>query len=306
VSRIQEVNLQDILSIAQTSSTRRANGLLRRRGNDSKYLRKLLRNHIEEPVGDAETHLRDDIDNLIALYSVLEIACIARFVPEPLPPELRALAATHLGNSEVKRYYTQNYPQELPQSFYRRVSGESAPKETEGPDLPGQFLRFLETTREFEGDADMEMLLTFLDDYVIDGYDWSNVAKIVQSPERFCCVLSDPQSEDEIVASAVFGYWKFVSFCNNLHELLDGLDKRVLLQSAVWHYYEYWFRLLKDKVGPALKRSLASIKAMLPKMNDFQESRIALASIEAQRAVLEDLLSDRYSKTLRGTPLIAR
>jgi hypothetical protein len=313
MSRLQEINLQDILAGANSQSIARAKELLGPRANQNRFLDKLLRDFRVSPITDAETWKRDDIDNLLDLYSLLEIASICRFIPNPLPDTVRAVALNHLSLPSVERFYTVFHPQLLPQAFRRRVQGNAELFERECEGSEADFLFFLDISRNLAADEDVEWLLTFLDAYIIDGDSWADVKRIVQNPRRF--VQTIVSAEDSAVASAVVGFWKFTAFCSSFHDFLEGLEARPLVQSAVWHYHAYWFTRLKSKLTGTLESSLDKFQILVslsPHGQMHERSNDPATQIAERRRAFQDLFSTKYETPLqralarqqsRGTPM---
>src|ERR1700722_8765670 len=82
---------------------------------DNEKLAQTLRHHRE--TGDIipvdETWLRDEFDDLLMFYSIVEIGAMIGFVSE-LPVSFREKHLPVLNHYAVRRYHEWNYPQDLP------------------------------------------------------------------------------------------------------------------------------------------------------------------------------------------------
>jgi hypothetical protein len=299
MSSLQEINLRFLLDDYRSDSVRRAMRLLNKRRQDRAYLGRLLRDHRKAPIDTGrEVMQREDIDHLIMFYSLLEVACICRFVPDPLPPKIHTECLGFLAVEEVKRFYSQLYPQLLPVNFLLRLEGELKIAEEDSPDIANKFLVFLQFTNQLEGDDDVDWLWAFLDDIKDGGYTWTDVRNVVEDPVRITETLITPPEESDLLTSAVRGYHKFIVFCFDFYEYLEDCKVFPLLQSAAWHYYAYWLRHLKKKVGPALEVSLTAIEKLLPSLR-IDEFQLASSGIRRQRTAVKHLFSSNYGIALK-------
>jgi len=111
----------------------------------------LLRHHRSAKVVGRDTWLRDSFDELLSMYSLVEIACLIRRVPHPLPEEFAGVAREHLNIPAVQAYYETHYPLLLPTSFRLRLDGTHALSE-EKPATESVFVAFLNLNATFENE----------------------------------------------------------------------------------------------------------------------------------------------------------
>src|SRR5438477_4440732 len=158
----QEANLSDLIrQFFEATSAASGAVLLDKMSQDSPKLFKLLRSHLLRPISEKEVSQRDAIDELLAFYSLLEIASMCQGIPRELRPHLAARAIHHLSLPPMRRYYSKLYPLLLPQCFLQRMVG--SPIMAERDCARDYFRQFLEISNMLSDD-DVEMFLWFLDD----------------------------------------------------------------------------------------------------------------------------------------------
>lgn len=266
-------NLEIILSRFDGGADRAREVLADRREGriDDDTLRWLLRHHSEAPVVGDETWLRDSFDVLLSMYALVEIACLIRRVPLPLPEAFASEARVQLNDPAVRAYYEIHYPLRLPTSLRLRLDGRHEMAEV-GPGAEELFVDFLDLNASIEGDIEVDLLLWMLDDGDApgDGTTLSDLTEVLAAPPRFRDMLSTTTIRDEVtwdtvrLIDAIRGLGKFLTFCVGLEDLLDSARDLPMLRSAMWHYHSYWFGLLSEKVGVELATAVEQYGAWLP------------------------------------------
>jgi|GEM_PF-51573 len=278
---IKDDNLRAIDHAYLTARERRAQRFLDT-ASPAERARTLESHLLRKPSRKAQD-LRDDVDDLLRYYSVLELASITGAIRE-LPAATRETALRNLNDADLRRYYERYYPQLLPQLFRARVSGD--PALTADADCTEDFLRFvaLDASRD---DDEIATFLGFLDDYryVIDEetHDLSSVVRTIAHPKRFLAALSVDNEDRTPTDEGVVGFLRFLSFSRDLDHLLRDVDSPVV-RSCFWHYYGYWYQELGGQVLGALLTGINILGAYVPSAATNAAEERALARTHADMA----------------------
>jgi hypothetical protein len=243
--------------------------LLRRvqSGSSRRNLYNLLRHHDEESISDGDTWLRDDFDYLIAFFSMVEVARLARFVPPRLPPAHMRLTRYVLAHDAVRIYYEDNYPLFLPQAHLLFAQGSGvAPDADVAQEGPRLFGRFFALSQPIETADALETFLWFLDGGERDNTDIDDVLDVLHRRRDFLEYASDRPEDYEdgelsALAKAVQGFVEFLRFIPQFVALLNEAEPFPLLQSAFWHYHGYWVQQLDVHVGTNIRLALDELAA---------------------------------------------
>jgi hypothetical protein len=303
---IQEANLSDLTRrfFEETSAASGAKLLDEVRGSQDLF--ELLRSHLLQPITDTEVPQRDAIDDLLAFYSILEIASMCHGISPELPAELAASAADHLSLPAMRRYYEKLYPLLLPRLFLQRLMGNAVLAE---PEFPYDYLRqFLEIT-EMLSDAEVQMFLWFLDDGSAPDEEGNQYGL-----QDFLLTLSDGRKFAKIIAVApenrtplhqsLHGFVQFLEFCRLFDGLLQGLTDSPIFQSALWHFHGYWFQQLSGQVFGVISTAIEQYRNWVPKEGkDEQEIRAIAAthrSMDRAQLAMQRLTSAGYRHLLEA------
>lgn len=276
-----------------------------------------LRYHEEEDVEGDEIDFRESFDYLLSFYSIMEIAAAVHFIPWPLPTELQEEALADLFDRDVRRFYEEHYPLYLPALFRERLLGHVDLREKDSRDVFGIFMQFLEFVASSEKDKNLDTFLWFLDDGLDEGYNINDTIKVLGNPKTLGESLSKKSSKRDALDESVIGFLSFLGLCRNLDALFQRSREFPLLQSAMWHYFAYWFDLIRGEVGRhvdlgirnytrwALIGSQAYGKQRL--IGDVQKAHDkAQASVNELKSILKRLLSDKYKTELVKRGLSAK
>jgi hypothetical protein len=282
-----------------------------RHGTNRIDLDTLLRDHAEDAVeSEREIRQRDSFDYLVAFYGILEIASIIRFVPVPLPQTRKTEFLADLSDSAVTRYYQENYPLLLPRLCRLRLEGKPSIHETSSDYRVHSFFQsFLSLESRERNDDDVDLFLWFLDDGSDAGYGLSDVIECLLNRSDFVkCVLRSPRKRDEL-DSAVCGFGKLLSFCMDFDALLQRCETWPLFQSALWHYYAYWFDLVGGSIGPRIREIIDNFYSWKPEQSSLANHVMGQYMDQSQHSV-DRLLSGTYGAALRSayqnTPLVRK
>lgn len=261
---LREINLRD-LTRRYRDATGAAEALPLLASRSDAELDHLLRDHRVEPIrGALEVQRRDAVDELLTFYGRIEIASLVGFVPDPLPDDVRQLAAAHLSRPAVQRYFTDFYPLKLPGLLLRRLAGTPVRRDFARREGNALFAEFLDTVSLIEGDPEVDRFLWFVDDGWIGGSSLADVLSALNDRERFIAALVDPDEDRRApapVTEGVRGLREYLLFCSSFDALLQRAAAYPVLQAALWHDQAYWFIHLRDKVGATLLQAVDAIAA---------------------------------------------
>lgn len=274
---------------------------------DDAGMKWLLRHHSVAPVRGDETWIRDSFDVLLSMYALVEIACLIRRVPVPLPEEFASEARVQLNDPAVQAYYETHYPLRLPTALRLRLAGKHAITE-EMPRAEELFIAFLTLNASIEGDIEVDLLLWMLDDGNAPGDNTtlSDLSNVLATPSRFGEMLSTTPNNEKVtwgtlrLIDAIRGLGKFLTFCVGLEDLLDSARDLPTLRSAMWHYHSYWFGLLRDKVGVDLATAVEQFGEWYPDNVSYEARLQSHDSVSSMSHRLRRLSGDEFREPLEG------
>lgn len=228
--------------------------------NDKRNLETTLRDHKIQPIWDNDlVEERDNIDFLIAYYSILEIGIIANYFPENLPESLKNEIKNILGNEYVKDYYSIYYPLILPQLLLRQIFFPIQTTENFYDQIKNAlFEKFLVLNHSITTDKDVDQFLWFLDDGITGRYSINDLWDVLSSRETIKYKLG--RNNTHPLNSSLFGFIKYIQFLQDYAELLRQTSEFKLLQSAFWHYQSYWFENMRKQLGDIITKGLDNIR----------------------------------------------
>lgn len=210
-------------------------------------LDELLRDYRDKPITDAaEIEQRARLDAFLNSCGVLEVCLLAGFIPPPDDgPFWSAIRAT-LTQKEVRRYYTDFYPQRLPRYLRKRlVEPDQAATLVVPPEL---ILEFLSLDRQFTDELDDGYFLRMVDSFTIGGWHLDRVLGLLRDPEDVVERLLKPAEERKVPDQALLEFTLFLNFATSLEQLLDRCQATPMLAGAIWSQYAYWFENLSDEL----------------------------------------------------------
>ncbi len=257
-------------------------------------LGRLLRSHWVDEPSEAEITRRDEIDDLLSYYAILEVASIAKCVPDPLPADLIEVARIRLGRPSVRRYFSALYPLALPQFFVKRLDGQALPSDGSYP----LFASFLDVSQARKT-VEIDTFLWFLDDGQENGTGLEDVLRVIRTPERLVRSITAQRSTP--LKRGLRGLLGFLRFARELDELLLRSAGHPILQSAFWHYHGYWFQLLGLQLVGVLAATIESYREQVGNATSAAEGRLierTHADMDAAQRSLQRLCSGTYSAAL--------
>lgn len=253
----------------------------------------LLRHHDEEDINDRETRLRDGVDQRLECYSIIEIASMVGYVPDPLPRLYRQEAAAFLEQPAVARYYTTHYPLLLPQAHRSRLAGGYRARIKPKIGIP-LFNGFLAINETIARDDEVDTFLWFLEAGVIDGFTLEDSLRVLGDHAGFARAMRVPAHEQTAAEDALHGLRKFLFFSQELHTFLLTAADAPLLQSACYHYHAYWYRHIQQ-LGPYLHRAIDRFLTW-----EARASRASAVAARQLHATISALTSKKYATVLES------
>jgi hypothetical protein len=71
-----------------------------------------------------------------------------------------------------------------------------------------------------------------------------------------------------------------------------------MFQSAIWHYYAYWFDLVSESIGKHLRRAIENVLSWTSDQSP-ETSQLMHVYIAQVSACIDRLLSPSYERALR-------
>jgi hypothetical protein len=256
----KKLNLKIINKKYKSSSARKGLSILKRliKEKDNFSLSELLRDHRQKPVRYFfEVEYRQQIDDLLDYYSLLEIGIIAGYFPRNLNKSITKEIREILYNENLIFYYKEYYPLYLPQVLLKNIDSHVISED--GVQTKNQFYfeTFLIINDSIKFDVDIDKFLWFLDGGKIGDYSiidfWAVLEDVNLISYKFQTQASHPLNH------VFWGFIKYLQFLHEYTELLRKVEKEKILQSSFWHYQSYWFNN-ENKLQDIVERGLGNIK----------------------------------------------
>lgn len=240
----------------------------------------ILRDHRELGVYKrSEIDFRHDVDHFLHFVGVLELATQVQFFdPQKLAwkdaTEATATTFRALSDESFVRYFSQIYPEELPQVFGSRLGLHPEYEFIELPPRHGPqyvFYKLLEVDRLFVCDPDMDLFLKLLDDFTISGFRFSDLLEVLSNPKDVAKLL-DSESFS-VAADSMIGMEKFLFFCEALVPVLRAASESPSFQASTYELYRYWFSETGSNSRVKLGEALSKIAAWEEPGRSFEEQR---------------------------------
>lgn len=260
----QATNLRDLMGLYyQGTEAPEAVKLFRRvaAGKKRVKLEVLLRDHRDDPIVDGdEIAWRDAFDDLLTCGSVLELALQVGYV-DGLAAGFRDEVLPILDDPWVRRYYEEHYPLLLPQLFRQRLAGGRYYRAHRGPRQVAAFQRAVELESRLLGHPDVRRFLELADDFLVDGYDRSDLLRLAAEPEALATALTRRGRNRTVLDQAAGGLRRFLYLTDGLYQVLGMVEGDPVFQSGLWHLFGYWYAERREAVVPTLKRMVGAISA---------------------------------------------
>lgn len=300
---IRQINFEDLIELYfRHTLAREAEEYLSlsRRGKAEIPLPHLLRYHEQEGVTDRrEIHLRDCFDSLLAFYSLLEIAIVISFVPDPAEDDFWMGVKANLSLEPVCKYYEENYPLLLPKLLRRRLHGEIEPKDKDNSQTAAIFTAFLGLEDRISKDRDIDIFMRLIDFFYFGQVRLNTLIAVLMDKRDFMQRILKPPEERDVLDRGLQGFIKFLLFSNELDEILQESSEYPVFQSAMWHYHGYWFQTIGDRVGEQLKVAVGHFLKWTPHVSEKEDRNEIEETVEQVTGVINRLTSRKYGDALR-------
>lgn len=260
---------------------------------------RVLRGHWEAAIVKAhEIETRDNLDYLLAAYSLLEI--LAHFtggLPE-LPGELTEKAGFILGHPAARHYYEHNYPLVLPQLLRDRLADrlpnayrESAPGP--GDEAAAALAGVLALDRRRLTDDDLEVFLSLLDGYTYKRQYLSAWLRRIADSQQVKAELQqdagrEPGAKASALITVVRGLDAFLRYAEDLLDLLERERGRPA-GALLWLYHGYFYGESAESVQVTFVR----VRRLLNDLAEGEAQQAIAAERARQISATLDLLADR-------------
>src|ERR1043165_3239248 len=248
-----------------------------------KTLQQILDSHLVRTPTAASVKERQDIDDLLRYYSMLELASMVGAIPRMLPEAVSTPARLHLENRFVKTYYEGYYPLLLPRLFLARLDGQPSPSGLDEENNAELLMQFIDISSMCETPA-VRAFLPLLDDPTPTACSdrkggLGDVLETLRTGDRMARYLATPAERQTPAQRALDGLSDFMRFARALNRYLADVSDHAVWQSACWHYHGVWFQQLAGRVVGVITAAIELYRDHVPESVD--EIRADLGALEA-------------------------
>ena len=276
--RLLELNLRTLQQRFYTPAATRAAAMIEQ-GSDED-LQTVLESHLVQLPSPSRARAREDLDELLRYYSVIELASMVGAVPRPLPDPMATRMRLHLERRFVKTYYTEYYPLLLPRLLLARLHGEPVKSGADDQNNADLLMSFLDVSSICETPAS-RAFLRLLDDGAVGGRGpgLREVLATLRSPDRLAHYLATPSERQTPAQRGLEGLSDVMRFARALNQYLGSMAQLAVWQSACWHYHGGCFQQLAGRVAGAITAAVALFRTHVPATADEVQSDLnALAA----------------------------
>lgn len=236
---------------------------------------------------------------LLKFYSLLEIALLVSFIPEPDDLSIWTDIRESLALPEFRTFYEKDYPLILPEFLLRRLTEGYELREEILGGTSSVFLVFLSLIARTERDDDIAFFLRLAMRADFDQDTMGTLRVALKDKKIFMNRLLDSKTGDEDeVSRALRGLDRFLNFCNDFDGLLGRSPKYPLLQSAMWNYYGDVFQLYGRRIERTVKAVLEGFETWVQEEH-WDDYQLDVKKYLSQMfEVIDRLTSDYYGGNL--------
>lgn len=260
---------------------------------ESKELTVLLRDYEIRPITKkSEIEFRQNTDELIEFFSILEFAIFSGIVEQPdMETGFWQHVLIVLDNPYVKNYYSELYPEYLAKGLRIRLINLHN-KAYQQQNMVGAFppqlvIEFFDIDNVFVRKLRRSTLLKLLDSFTIENIRVSDLVTHISTPEKYLsCLYDNGEKQHNVIHKATQDLEVFLGFTIKLKNLLNKVDEYSGLRNCIWLRYAYWF----SGTNPAFTNGMKII------LDTIGQWRLDTSNLSDE---LEDSLEREYSQHFR-------
>ena len=261
---------------------RGASGLLDAAESDDTRLEKVLR--------DPESPARENIDELMRFYGLLEVSCLAGFVPPGLTSELCERILRHLSVPILREYCLQHSSALLLDLLRARVLGEHQYVD-QAQSRPELFMEFIDLWSLIESSEHLRDFGKALDGRTSAQFSTTDLIDAMSSPEQLGEHIAQIPQKQSLMDSALMGYMEFIKVAGRLRNHLAGYRGATLFRSASWHSLHSWFVVRRDRLSDFVDAANSKLAAWEPQdAEGIDEAALGREQLETTKADIQFLL----------------
>lgn len=213
----------------------------------------LLRTFPPEGTKESGAILFSPLGDLLKFYSLLEIALLIKFIPEPDYASVFWFHARRaLSLKLIAPYIQEDYPLQLPRFLLGRLEGRMHLAEEFSEDRYGEvcavFLSFLSQVSRWR-DPEIQVFLRFVLSSDADQAQFDRFRGILSDRDDFMArILTTRIIRQTFEDQLLHGLSKILILCEDLDRLLVDVEGFPLLQSAMHIYYADLFGAMNQKL----------------------------------------------------------
>ncbi|MBZ5574423.1 MAG: hypothetical protein LAO09_21410 [Acidobacteriia bacterium] len=303
---IQDANFEDLLKAHYVESAGSAlAGMLEsiRRGELPSH--ELDSFPLARPIGQSSAILFSPVISLLRFYSLLEIALLGKFVPEPdymstFWKETADNLSLLLAESSAE---PDDYSTVLPRFLLGRLEGRMHLEE-EGIDarygeLTSIFLSFLSLISRWRN-PDIGLLLRFILSPDTSDIDLERFRIVVSDKDDFMSrILAVRSEQKEFPDRLLQGLSGTLGLCEDLDRLLEDSKPFPLVQSAMWTYHADLFSTVGGRLPSYLMAVVTSFVEWTTEEPESERATAITSYVENVKEFMGRLSSGAYGHSLR-------
>ena len=283
MTSLRELNLRHLTSwyLDVDQKARTASEVIKKYYTDGAGIRWLIDRERAGSISESEDiRLHASVDDLLQFYSLVELACLIRFVPAPLPKWFADRALPDLTQSDIVGYYEEEMPMLLPQQLRLRLLEKHHLADGDVEHAASIFTQIICLNNMISNDSDVNVFRKVIGPHGYNGCSEDDLLGAIRDPRKFFEYLQVDPCDQRPLERALHGVSKFIPFCRDFDTFLCSIDYAPLFRAGAWHYHGYWF----DYRSASIARMFGSVQESL-------EKQVALSDTEGL-AALEEAIAD--------------
>jgi len=298
---LKEINFYDLcrLHYIETGASRTAD-ILERLGNGMFEFEDLF--PPPDRLDRSGAIIFSPMGKLLKFYSLLEIAFIIKFIPEPqYGDKFWKKVAGNLNLSLIKRYESERYPIVLPQFLLGRIEGrlhlEDEATANRYDEASAMFLSFVSLVSRWQL-PDIQIFLRFAISGETDSAQLDALENLVSDKNEFIRHFSaDRSGHQQYSDHQLHGFSQVLSVLDDLDRLLEEAGDFPLLQSAMWNYHADLFSLVDARLPRYLVKLARAFRVWISESTPEEEVAINEYVVSVEK-LIERLASGAYGSSL--------